>query len=110
MNLSSLDHIMNLRTNSVPGTIQRGVEDAAERLDREMGMSAGRLGEERGAEVRPVHEYWVVTISGNAVVIGRPLILVGAVLGDSSGLTSDTAVSVCCEADGGEIGCHSHVT
>lgn len=50
-NLLSLDKVTNLGTDSVPDTIERGVEDSAERLDRDVGVSADRLGEGCSEEV-----------------------------------------------------------
>jgi hypothetical protein len=47
VDLPSLDQVTNLATDSVPDTIERGVEDAAERLDGDVGVSAGGLGEGR---------------------------------------------------------------
>ena len=89
VNFPCLDQVTNLGTHSVPDTHQWGVEDSAERFDGEMGVSADGLGEGRGAEVRTVHKFRVVAISGDAVVIGRPLVLVGAVLGDSGGFAGE---------------------
>ena len=51
VDLSSLDYVTNLGTDSVPEAIQRGVEDSADRLDGDMGVSADGLGEGRSEEV-----------------------------------------------------------
>lgn len=40
VDLVGLDQVTDLGADSVPDTIQRGVEDSAERLDGEMGVSA----------------------------------------------------------------------
>ena len=62
VNLPSLDQVTNLRTDSVPDTIEQGVKDSTERLDRDMGMSANRLGEECCEEIRTVNKFRVVAI------------------------------------------------
>jgi hypothetical protein len=45
VDLAGLDQVKNLGTDSVPDTIQRSVEDSVERLDGDMGISAGGPGE-----------------------------------------------------------------
>lgn len=45
-----------------------------------MGMSANGLGEECSEEIRTVNEFWVVTIPGDAIIVGSPLILIRGVL------------------------------
>jgi len=69
VDLPSLDHVTNLGTDSVPDTIERGVEDSAERLDGDVGVSADGLGEGRSEEVRTVNEFRVVAVPGDAVII-----------------------------------------
>ena len=69
VDLSSLDQVTNLGTDSVPDTIERGVEDSAERLDGDVGVSADGLGEGRSEEVRTVDEVWVVAVPGDAIII-----------------------------------------
>ena len=66
-----------------------------------MGVSADGLGEGRGEEVRTVHKFRVVAVPSDAVIIGRPLVHVGAVLGDNGGTAR--------EGDGGVIGRHRQV-
>jgi hypothetical protein len=83
VDLPYVKQVTNLGTDSVPDTIERGVEDPAERLDGEMGVSADGLGEGRTEEVGTINEVRVVTVPGDAVIIRRPLVLVGAVLGDN---------------------------
>ncbi len=56
-------------------------------------MSADGLGEGCSQEVRTVDEGRVVTIPGDAVIIGRSLVIVGSIHGGEGG--------------GGEMGCHS---
>ena len=51
VDLPSLEQVTNLGTNSVPDTIERGVEDSAERLDGDVGVSADGLGEGRSERV-----------------------------------------------------------
>jgi len=51
VNLPSLDQVTNLGTDSVPDTIERGVKNSTERLDRDMGVSADGLGEECSEEI-----------------------------------------------------------
>ena len=77
VNLPSLDQVTNLGTHIAPDTIEQGVKDSTERLDRDMGVSADRLGEEFCEEVRTVNEFRVVAVPGDAVIVGSPLILVG---------------------------------
>jgi len=94
VDLPSLDQVTNLGTD----TIERGVEDSAERLDGDVGVSADRFREGRSEEVRTVDEVRVVAV---AIIIRRSLVLVGAAHGDSGGIAG--------EDEGGEIGRHSHV-
>jgi hypothetical protein len=96
VDLVGLDQITNLGTGSAPDTIQWGVEDSAERLDGEMGVSADGPGEGRSEVVRAVNEIRVVVVPSDAVIIGRPLVHVGPVLRDSSGIAG--------EGEGGEMG------
>jgi len=102
VDLMDLDQVTNLGTDSVPDTIQWGVEDSAERLDGDMGVSADRLGERRSEEIRTVNEFRVVAVPGDAVIIGHALVLVGTVLGDNGGFAG--------EGEGGETGRHRQVT
>ena len=69
VDLPSLDQVTNLGTDSVPDTIERGVEDSAERLDGDVGVSADGLGEGRSEDVRTVDEVRVVAVPGDAVII-----------------------------------------
>ena len=62
VNLPSLDQVTNLGTDGVPDTIERGVKDSTERLDREIGESADGLGEECCEEIRTVNEFRVVAV------------------------------------------------
>ena len=101
VDLVGLDQVADLGTNSVPDTIQRGVEDSAERLDGEMGVSADGPGEGSSEVVRAVNEDRVVAVPSDAVIIGRPLVHVGAVLGDSGGIAG--------EGEGGEMRRHELV-
>ena len=55
VDLVGLDQVTDLGTDSVPDTIQQGVEDSAERLDGEMGVSADGPGEGRSEVVRTVN-------------------------------------------------------
>jgi len=96
VDLPSLDQVTNLGTDSVPDTIERGVKDSTERLDRDMSMSADGLGEECSEET--VNEFRGVAVPGDAVIVGSPLVLVGGVLGDNGGIAG--------EGEGGEIGRH----
>ena len=98
VNLPSLDQVTNLGTDSFPDTIERGVKDSTERLDRDMGVSAGGLGEGCSEEIRTVNEFRVVAVPGDAVIVGSPLVLIGGVLGDNSGTAS--------KSEGREIGRH----
>jgi hypothetical protein len=98
VNLAGLDQVTNLGTDSVPDTIQRGVEDSAKRFDGDMGVSAHGLGEGRSEEVRTVHKFRVVAVSSDAVIIAHPLVLVGAMPRDNCGIAG--------EGEGGEIGRH----
>jgi len=61
-----------------------------------MGESANGLGEGCSEEIRTVNEFRVVTVPGDAVIVGSPLVLVGGVLGDNSDIAD--------EGGGGEIG------
>ena len=81
-----LDDVANLGTDSVPDLVQRGIEDSAERLDGDMGESAGRLGEWCSEIVGTVHELREVVIPSDAVVIGYPFVGVGTVLGNNGRL------------------------
>lgn len=101
VDLVGLDQVTDLGTDSVPDTIQWGVEDPAERLDGEMGVSADGPGEGRSEVVRAVNEIRVVVVPSDAVIIGRPLVHVGPVLGDSGGIAG--------EGKGGEMGRHRQV-
>lgn len=69
VDLPGFDQIMNLRTNNVPDTIERGAKDSTGRLDRDVGVSADGLGEGRSEEVRTVHKGRVVTVPSDAVII-----------------------------------------
>ena len=69
VDLPSLDQVTNLGTDSVPDTIERGVEDSAERLDGDVGVSADGLGEGRSEEIRTVDEVRMVAVPGDAVII-----------------------------------------
>ena len=80
VNLPNLDLVTNLGTDIVPDTIERGVKDSTERLDRDMGVSANGLGEECCEEIRMVNEFRVVAVPGDAVIVGSPLVSVGGVL------------------------------
>ena len=62
--------------------IEWGVEDSAERLDGDMGVSVVGLVEGHGEEVRAVDKFWVVAVSGDAIIVGHPFVLAGAILGD----------------------------
>ena len=42
---------MNLGTDSIPDTIEWGVKDSTEQLDRDVGMSANRLGKGHSEKV-----------------------------------------------------------
>jgi hypothetical protein len=101
VDLLSLDQVTNLGTDSVPDTIGRGVEDSADRLDGDVGVSTDGLEEGRSEEVRTVDEVRVVVVPGDAVIICRSLVLVGAVHGESGGIAG--------EGEGGEIGPRSRV-
>lgn len=58
--------------------------NSVERLDGDMGVSADGLGEGLSEEVRTINEFRVVAVlPGDAVIIGRPLVRVGPVLGDN---------------------------
>ena len=94
VNLASLNQATNLGTDHVPDTIEWGVKDSTERFDRDMGVSAGGLGE----GCRAVNEFRMIAIPRYAVIVGSLLILVGGVLGDNGGITG--------ESEGGEIGRH----
>lgn len=59
-------------------------------------MSADGLGEGHSEEVRTINEFRVIAIPGDAIIIGQPLILVGTILGDNSGIAG--------EGEGREIG------
>ena len=98
VDLVCLDQVTNLGTDSVPDIIERGVEDSAERLDGDVGVSANGLGKGRSEEVRTVNEVRVVAVPSDAVIIGRPLVHVRAVLGDNGGVAG--------EGEGGGIGRH----
>ena len=65
-------------------------------LDRDIGVSADGLGEGCSEEIGTVNEFWVVTDTGNAVIVGSPPVLVRGVLGDNGGIASD--------GEGGVIG------
>ena len=69
VDLPSLDQVTNLGTDSVLDTIERGVEDSAERLDGDVGVSADGLGEGHSEEIRTVDEARVVAVPGDAVII-----------------------------------------
>jgi len=69
LDLPSLDQVTNLGTDSVPDTIEWGVEDSAERLDGDVGVSADGLGEGRSEEIRTVDEVRVIAVPGDAVII-----------------------------------------
>ena len=56
VDLVGLDQVTDLGTDGVPDTIQRGVEDSAERLDGEIKESAGGPGVRRSEVVRTVKE------------------------------------------------------
>jgi len=81
----SPDEVTNPGTDGVPDTVQWGVEDAAERLDGDMGVSANRLGEWGGVEVGTIHEFRVVAVSSDAVIV--------SVLSYPSGACSETMVA-----------------
>ena len=98
VNLPSLDQVTNFGTDNVPDTIERGVKDATERLDREMDESADGLGEGCSEEIRTVNEFRVVAVPGDAVIVRSSLVFVGGVLGENSGITGD--------GGGGRIGRH----
>lgn len=67
-------------------------------------MSADELGEGRSEEIRTVDEVRVVVVLGDAFIIGDPLVLVGAVHGDSGGIAG-----IAGDGKGGDIRRHSHV-
>jgi hypothetical protein len=67
VNLPSLDQVTNLGTDSVPDTIERGVKDSTERLDRDMGVSGDGLGEGCSEEIRTVNEFRVVAVPSDAI-------------------------------------------
>jgi len=69
LDLPSLDQVTNLGTDSVPDTIEWGVEDSAERLDGDVGVSADGLGEGRSEEIRTADEVRVIAVPGDAVII-----------------------------------------
>ena len=79
VNLPSLDQVTNLRTDSISDTIERGVKDSTERLDRDMGVSADGFGERCSEEIRTVNEFRVIAVPGGAVIVGNPLVLVRGV-------------------------------
>lgn len=101
VDLLSFEQVMDLGTNSVLDSIERGVEDSAEWLDGDMGMSADRLGEGQSEEVQTVDKVWVITIPSDAIIIWCSLVLIRAVHGDSSGITG--------KGGGREIGHHAVV-
>jgi len=77
VNLPSRDQVNDFGTDSFPDTIERGVIDSMERLDRDMGVSAFGFGEGCSEEIRPVNEFRVVAVPGDAVVVCSPLVLGG---------------------------------
>jgi hypothetical protein len=79
VNLPSRDQVNNLGTDSFPDTIERGVIDSMERLDRDMAVSAVGLGEGCSEEIRPVNEFRVVAVPSAVVVVCSPLVLGGGV-------------------------------
>jgi len=82
VNPLSLDQVTNLGTDSVPDTIERGVKDTTERLDRDMGVSADRLGEECSEQIRTVNEFGVVAVPSDAIIVGSSLVVIGGILGE----------------------------
>ena len=89
-NIPFRDQVTNLGTDIVAGSIGRGVVDFTDRLDRDMAISADRLGEGCSVKIRPVNECWVVAIPGDAVVVSHPLVFIGGTLGHrhSGGIAS----------------------
>src|SRR5712672_3627653 len=73
VNLPSLNQFNDLGTDSLPDIIERGVKDSTERLDTEIGESAGRPGEKCSAEIRAINEFWVVAVPCDAVIVRSPL-------------------------------------
>jgi hypothetical protein len=51
-----------------------------------MWVSADGPGEGRSEVVRAVNEIWLVVVPNDAIIIRRPLVHVGPVLGHSSGI------------------------
>jgi hypothetical protein len=82
VDLVGLDQVTDLGSDGVPDTIQRGVEDSAERLDWEIKESVGGPGVRRSEVVRTVKENRVVAVLSDAVIKRRPLVHVGTVLGE----------------------------
>ena len=60
---------MILGTDSVPDTIEWGVEDSMKRLDGERGVSADGVGDGCSEEVRTVDKVWVVAVPCDAIII-----------------------------------------
>jgi hypothetical protein len=54
-----------------------------------MAVSADGLGEGCSEEIRPVDEFRVVAVPGDAVVVCSPLVLGRGVLGDNVGITGE---------------------
>jgi hypothetical protein len=86
VNPPSLDQVTNFGTDSVPDAIERGVKDSTGRLDRDIGESADGHAEGCSEEIRTVNEFRVVAVSGDAVIVANPPILVRGALGDNGGI------------------------
>lgn len=64
-----LDDIADLGTDSTPNGVEWSVKDAMDRLDGDLAVFAGGLGEWCGVVVGTVNELQVVAAPSNAVII-----------------------------------------
>lgn len=81
-----LEDVANSRTDDGPGSIERRVEDTANGLDREVGVSARRLGERGGLVVGALDQDGMVAVCSDAVVVSLCLVVVRNVRGSGGRL------------------------
>ena len=88
--IPSLDEVTDLWTNPFPALVERGVEDSTDRLDSGIGESTRGLGKWPSEEVRAVNKHGLIAALSDTVIVLYSFVLVGCVLGGSSGITGNT--------------------
>lgn len=90
LDLPSFDQVMDFRTDSFLDTIQQNVINATKQLDRMMEVSIGGLRNKFSVEVQAVNKFWMITVSGNAIIVRSFFILIRSEFRISSDITDNS--------------------